>query len=101
MPTVKIFSIYVPPATLNIFTVYGTVLDGEKKKITETLMGVSCSSFFQQLRGLCSWLYWFFAIEEGKKIVILVKPNNMKNFKFVFITRLTFILFMKSMVSKS
>ena len=65
MPTVKIFSIYVPPATLNIFTVYGTVVDG--KKITETLMGVSCSSFFQQLRGLCSWLYWFFAMEEEKK----------------------------------
>ena len=67
MPMVKIFSIYVPPATLNIFffTVYGTMLDGGKKK-TETLMGVLCSSFFQQLRGLCSWLYWFFAMEEEK-----------------------------------
>ena len=88
---------FQPP--LSTFTVYGTVLD-EKKKITKTLMGVSSSSFFQQLQGLCSW-FTGFSLWRRKNEVILVKPNNMKNFKFVFIARLTFILFMKSMVSKS
>ena len=64
----KYFQFMFPP--LLTFTVYGTVLD-EKITITETLMGVSSSSFFQQLRGLCSWFYWFSAMEERKKWIKL------------------------------